>query len=339
MTSDGSEVAERLRKQLSDTLINGGTVSAVLIVEENRLDNPSPAWGKIIPKGPTWFSTTGAGTCFIVGETRSRDIFAGCCHRLNAYANETYEQWPEPLKQWNFYYGGSVDETDWLSLVFWLANESRTDFVKPVNKKCWHEDGHTFDVEGLDIASQMLPEGLRDKVPKNAENWFLKIDDILQSSIDALDYFHQMKTGKVTNHRSIDVASKQPKQATSYETDGTLPVIVGDAQRDYLLFSKIKSEHIPSELFVKDKQLKSFLDQATDIRQGRPPGKNGTANKQKLLIHVGDFVQALPELRQWLNALNASDSEPDDREYRQEQIRKGKEKAGSRNATSRQLPN
>ncbi len=123
---------------------------------------------------------------------------------------------------------------------------------------------------------------------------------------------------------------------TADPNDEQLPLVTEDIAKDYLPFCDVKAKHLPADLVVTDKKLRRFLDQATDIRLGNPRGKSGKANRQRLLVHVGDFVRNVPELQQWLKAHD--EMPPCDMAERIKAVQVARGSPGSGRSTSKQLP-
>lgn len=120
--------------------------------------------------------------------------------------------------------------------------------------------------------------------------------------------------------------------------NGSLPIITKEKAEDYLPFSVIKAQNLPTDLVVSDKVLRDFLV-STGVRMGNPVTSTGVPNKKRLLVHIVDFVKNIPELRERWKAKrkeNNDDSEQSEVEHRKKILQK--KKKGSEKPLSSHFP-
>ncbi|GEM_PF-5637215 len=56
------------------------------------------------------------------------------------------------------------------------------------NRKCWGINGHLFVADKLESQRENLPKAIAGNMPPDASCWLIRVDDIIQTSIEAVDY-------------------------------------------------------------------------------------------------------------------------------------------------------
>ncbi|MBC8355099.1 MAG: hypothetical protein H8E66_24240 [Planctomycetes bacterium] len=79
--------------------------------------------------------------------------------------------------------------------------------------------------------------------------------------------------------------------------------------RDYVSATEIRTKHSPPGIVLDNRRLVRFLLIHSSIRTVRPPGKDGKPRKNRLLVHLADWVKHQDALKEWDTAENGTSSE------------------------------
>jgi hypothetical protein len=204
--------AETLIAQLSRIQTAHGPIPAAFVHDEN-----GPPLDRCLPAKPFSFSTVANSELIFLwptfgtdGESIGLKLFDGVCQGLEALAGDRLEVLPDSLARW---VNGRDARDRWLMLVFGLSAEGITHRIQRRVRKCWADDGTTIPVGSLETAKQMLPNGFNGPLPENENSWFLEIDDVLQTSIHAVEYLSELPLPE-TPEGTKKTRSKQGKTAS-----------------------------------------------------------------------------------------------------------------------------
>lgn len=252
---------ETLIAQLSRIQTAHGPIPAAFVHDEN-----GPPLDNCLPGKPLWYYPVGHGELIYLwptfgadGESIGLKLFDGVCRGLETLAGERSHALPTSLTQWV----SGLDARDrWLMLLFGLSVENVTHHVQRCVRKCWTAEGNTVTVGSLDVARKMLPHGFNGKLPENEDSWFVRIDDVLQTSINAVEYLCELPLPDVTEGPT-HIRSNQGNTAAGVDAEPSAPIEqLQPAHRNaYLAFqyAAAKLERTPESL--QDREAWDYIDE------------------------------------------------------------------------------
>ena len=109
----------------------------------------------------------------------------------------------------------------WLWFVAGFAVAKLPGRTPRTNRKCWGMNGHFFVADKLETQRKNLPTCIAGDMPPDASCWLVRVDDIIQTSIEAVEY---LASTQIAN----GIAAKdRPKGTFAIATD-----VVPDAYKE-----------------------------------------------------------------------------------------------------------
>lgn len=196
--------------------------------------------------------------------------------------------------------------TPWEYAVRWMHStyglkwlDDRSEYVDPEPAHgsnlreflaiCRLQDAGVHDIPDTEIASDLQRlnrEGVTAELKKDLRDRFGE----------------SLEIAKADNASPRDDDAPEPPTATHTEAatteseDGTSATV---DLRDYVSATEIRTKHTPEGIVLDQRRLVKFLNFHQSIRTERPRGKDGKPRKNRLLVHLADWVKHLDALKEW----------------------------------------
>ena len=267
--------ADRLIDQLTHIQRTHGELSGVIVHEE-----PNSSWcdPPILHRGHFVFD--GPVTCHIWTETNlpadEQNQFERLCPSLGDLAFQLQDNAPASLRGWIQTSDPSV--LRWLWFLGGFVVTKLPGRTPRTQRYCWGSNGHEFNAEQLDSMRKNFPAGIVQPMPPDASCWLIELKNIIQLSIEAVEYLVNTQlapelTGSTSDSNSIDM------QQQKLEESGQEPVeriavewnqekILADAAKQFIqLESELKANESAIQSLSPGPQahahLKSKIDELT----------------------------------------------------------------------------
>lgn len=176
---------ERIVRQLEEIQRTHGELRAVVVHEPEESPWIPPPIENTKPAYHAWHSScTGIIWTESSEFTNSMDDFARLCpEMIDSTANSSeLQEWRIPAA------AGVADLSRWLWFAAGFAMAKLPGRTPRVFRKCWGRNGHSFNPDILEQQRQNLPPAIAANMPPNADNWLAKIENLIQVSIEAVEY-------------------------------------------------------------------------------------------------------------------------------------------------------
>tara|TARA_R110000868_G_scaffold117180_2_gene311499 strand:+ start:329 stop:1108 length:780 start_codon:yes stop_codon:yes gene_type:complete len=182
--------AQRLIQQLGDIQRTHGELWGIIVnkpLESPWCDPPIPTTTKAYD---TW---EGSVFCHVWTEsseyTNAMHDFGRLCPSLLDLAVSSRDNCDDSLKE--RIRTGADDDSKILRWLWFLSGfaVSRLPGRTPrTNQKCWGLNGHFFDADKLETQRKNLPAAIAANMPPDASCWLVRVENIIQASIEAVEY-------------------------------------------------------------------------------------------------------------------------------------------------------
>ena len=221
--------ADRLIRQVSDLLINRGELSSLAVNHPPGSDWVAAPVERLAGK---WFQF---GTFMDGGShyawptsldwgTNPVRTFESFCHSLNGLLVSQSSRLPDSLAGW--LRGNSADPlARWVWFVSGYAITPLPRRRPRTRRKCWGNDGTSYyDADILETLRKGMPEVWRLRMPPDASCWLIRVADLLQTTIDAVEYLAELSyetsppaTVATTTPRLTNPPGRNPREITAEE--------------------------------------------------------------------------------------------------------------------------
>lgn len=171
----------RLIQQLLHAQQKHGDLSAIIVhapAESESCDPPLPR------TEPIYFGSHGDQACHIWAESNasgSLEEFSRLCPALCELAL------PEGLRAWQLPPDNANGLLRWLWILGGFATAKHPGRTPRAHRVCWGSNGHTFHADRLESLRKSLPKDIVKAMPPDADCWMIRLDNIIQLSIELLD--------------------------------------------------------------------------------------------------------------------------------------------------------
>jgi hypothetical protein len=182
-------MTERIVRQLGEIQRTHGELRAVIVHEPEE----SPWFPPPIESTKhAFFAMHSSGTGIIWTEsseyTNAMEDFARLCPELIDSTTHSSE-----LQEWRIPAAEGVENLfQWLWFAAGFALAKLPGRTPRAFRKCWGRNGHFFNPDALEQQRQNLPPAIAANMPPNADNWLAKIENLIQVSIEAVEYFDSL---------------------------------------------------------------------------------------------------------------------------------------------------
>lgn len=202
-------MTERIVRQLGEIQRTHGELRAVIVHEPEEWPWFPPP---IESTKHAFFAMHSSCTGIIWTEsseyTNAMEDFARLCPELIDSTTHSSE-----LQEWRIPAAEGVENLfRWLWFAAGFALAKLPGRTPRAFRKCWGSNGHFFNPDALEQQRQNLPPAIAANMPPNADNWLAKIENLIQVSIEAVEYLAansgELVTVKQVAERCFDVEAK-----------------------------------------------------------------------------------------------------------------------------------
>ena len=204
--------AEQLTRQLDEMRHRQGELSAALIYEPAGSQHfPHPIVNIVKGKQQRYFlGEDWSGYIWSDSKPKSESpdpvaLFDGLIHELAELALSLKDFDPDSVRKW--IPCGMEDSTRlWITFVSGFATTRLSGHEPRTHKMCWDKNGILYQADRLESLRRSSPPQNTVVFPPNADHWLIRLDNILQTSIDAVGYLAKVESRR--RQRSVLLAAE-----------------------------------------------------------------------------------------------------------------------------------